>query len=518
MSMTSKQRWPRLPWISATILVVATTLGGQVQGQTGSRTGNEGDAPRRPNILWIVGENFDLDFGCYGAENVHTPNVDALAAHGIRYTNVFSTSPVCAPSRSAFLTGMYATTTDTHNMRSHREDDFRLPAGVRPLTHRLADAGYTTANITRIGDRTVGTGKLDLNFVNEGKLYETEDWSKLKPNQPFFAQVNMPEAEYDIYDRKSAEKERVPWVGEQWHPKVATPENVTPPPYYPDHRIVREEWARYLNSASGMDVRIGWILDQLKRDGTADDTVVIFFADNGRLEPRGIHWCFDSGLHVPMIIHWPKNFPAPAGYQEGVVDDSMISLIDLTATTLSIAGIEPPATMQGRVFLGNPGAPERTYAFSARDRIDETVVRRRSVRDKRYHYVRNFTPGAGFPTLNRYKEKCFLIKPLMRRLMAEGELFGPPAELMQPFPEEQLFDTLADPHEINNLAGSVDPEHRAALLRMRAALDTWMIETGDRGHIAEPEEVVAPFRQEMHEWFGTPEWVQEESSGAAPEQ
>ena len=280
----------------------------------------------RPNILWIVGENLALDLGCYGAQNVLTPNLDSLAANGVRYAHVYSTSPVCAPSRSAFMTGMYQTSTDTHNMRSHREDDFRLPAGVRPLTHRLQDSGYFTANITHVENREVGTGKLDLNFVNEGPLYQSADWSALKDNQPFFAQINTLEAEYDIYDRKSAEKARVKWVGEDWHPQVATADNVTPPPYYPDHEITRQEWARYLNSVSGMDVRIGWILEQLEKDGLADKTVVIFFGDNGRLDARGIHWCWDSGLHVPMILHWPKGYPAsqtrtwkPCGFSRAVV-------------------------------------------------------------------------------------------------------------------------------------------------------------------------------------------------------
>lgn len=463
-------------------------------------------AENRPNILWIVGENLDLDLGCYGEKNVRTPNLDGLAGGGVRYTRVFSTSPVCAPSRSALMTGMYQTSTGTHPMRSHRDDQYRLPPGVRPMTHRLQEAGYFTANIKRIGEREVGTGKLDLNFVNEGPIYQSDDWSALKTNRPFFAQVNMPEAEYDIYDRKSAEKPRVKWVGEEWHPQIATAENVTPPPYYPDHEIVRQEWARYLNSVSGMDVRIGWILEQLEKDGLADDTVVLFFADNGRLEARGIHWCWDSGLHVPMILRWPKNHPAPPQVAPGKVDGRVISLLDVTATTLSIAGIERPMGMQSRVFLGQRADRPRTYAFSARDRIDETVIRQRSVRDARYRYIRNFTPGAGFTTLNRYKEKCFLVQPLMRRLESEGKLSGPAADLMQPFPSEQLYDIQADPFEIRNLANSGEPEHRTALARLRAALDTWIVETGDQGERPEPPGVVAPFEKEMHDWFGTPEW------------
>jgi arylsulfatase A-like enzyme len=462
----------------------------------------------RPNILWIVGENLKLDLGCYGAKNVHTPNLDALAAAGVRYTRVFSTSPVCAPSRSAFMTGMYQTTTDTHHMRSHRDDGFRLPAGVRPITHWLQDAGYFTANIRTIGDSVVGTGKLDLNFTNEGPIYQGSDWVELKTKQPFFAQINTPEVEYDIYDRKSVEKPRVTWVGEDEHQQIATPDNVEPPPYYPDHPIVREEWARYLNSVSGMDRRIGWVLEQLRRDGLADDTVILFFGDNGRLEARGIHWCWDTGVHVPLIIHWPKNFPVPLGYKLGTVDDRVISLLDITATTLAIAGVPRPLGMQSRIFLGKHADPSRTYAFSARDRIDETVIRQRSVRDDRYHYIRNFTEGSGFLTLNRYKEKCFIVQPLMRRLYAAGKLSGPPAALMKPFPVEMLFDTKADPHEIHNQVESDEPEHREALARMRAALDTWIAETGDRGAWPEPSEVVAPFEQEMHDWFGTPNWYE----------
>ena len=476
----------------------------------GSTTSWADDEPKQPNILWIVGENFDLDFACYGGPNVRTPNVDGLAAAGVMYTNVFSTSPVCAPSRSALMTGYYQTTTDMHNMRSHRDDDYRLPLGVRPITHMLADANYFTANIKKIGDQVVGTGKLDLNFVNEGNVYQSDDWSQLKSRQPFFAQINTPEAEYDIYDRKSYEKDRVVWVGEEWHPKVATPENVTPPPYYPDHEITRQEWARYLNSVSGVDVRIGQILHQLEEDSLADNTIVVFFADNGRLEQRGIHWCYDSGLHVPLVIRWPKNFPAPPQIKPGTVNDDVISLLDMTATTLWMAGIDRPLGMQSRTFLGDQAPAPRTYAFGARDRIDETVHRIRTVRDKRYRYIRNFMPEVPYTAINRYKEKCFLVNPLMRRLHQQGELTGPAAAwFAERKPDEELYDIKNDPYEINNLAGSAKPEHRAALSRMRAALATWIAETGDRGEYLEPESIVNPFTREMHDWFGTPQWVNE---------
>jgi arylsulfatase A-like enzyme len=256
-----------------------------------------------------------------------------------------------------------------------------------------------------------------------------------------------------------------------------------------------------------MDRRIGAILERLRADGLEDNTVVIFFADNGRLEARGIHWCYDSGLRVPMIIRWPKNAPAPPQIRPGETIDQVISLLDLTATTLAIAGVPRPALMQSRIFLSEKADPPRTYAFSARDRIDETVQRIRSVRDSRYRFIRNFMPEQSFTSLNRYKEKCFLVIPLMRRLHAEGKLTGPPLALMASrLPDEELYDTEADPHEILNLAASDDPVHREALARLRAALDVWITETGDLGQWPEPPAVVAPFEKEMHDWFGTPAW------------
>jgi hypothetical protein len=191
----------------------------------------------------------------------------------------------------------------------------------------------------------VGTGKLDLNFVNEGtdlryrRLVAVERQATvLRPDQ-------HAQAEYDIYDRQTWKQERVKWVGEDDPrlPNIATPENVSPPPYYPDHPVVRQEWARYLNTTSLMDFHVGRILQQLEDEGTLEDTVVFFFADNGRMEPRGIHWCYDSGLHVPMIIRWPKNFPAPPQIQPGGVIEDVVSLLDITATTMAVAGLDRPA-------------------------------------------------------------------------------------------------------------------------------------------------------------------------------
>jgi arylsulfatase A-like enzyme len=376
------------------------------------------------------------------------------------------------------------------------------------VTDWLRSAGYFTANVRQIGNRTVGTGKTDLNFDIGPRLFDSDDWSALAEHQPFFVQINSPEVEYDIYDRQSAQKSRVTWVGEAEHAQIARADSVMPPPYYPDHPLVREEWARYLNSVSGMDRRIGVVLDQLEREGLADDTIVIFFADNGRLEPRGIHWCYDSGLHVPLIVRWPRSLPPPAGFQPGTANDAVVSLIDVTAATLALAGLPVPDLMQGRNFL-DARVPARTMAFSARDRIDETVQRIRTVRTARYRYIRNFMPEQSFTALNRYKEKCFLILPLMRQLQAQGSLVGAPAALMAARrPDEELYDLKVDPFEIHNLINSPVKEQQRELVELRGAVQRWMVETADQGNRPEPPEVILPFVREMDAWFGTPAWFQ----------
>ena len=194
---------------------------------------------------------------------------------------------------------------------------------------------------------------------------------------------------------------------------------------------MREEWARYLNSVSGMDMHIGRVLTQLEADGLTDDTIILFFGDNGRLEPRGIHWCYDSGLRVPMILKWPSELRRTNAIptRRGGRADRQPDRRDRHNAVLCRLGAS--AAHAGAAVLGDRTDPPRRYAFTARDRIDETVQRIRSVHDERYHYLRNYTEGPTFASLNRYKEKCFRIMPLMRELYAEGKLTGPARELME---------------------------------------------------------------------------------------
>ncbi len=441
---------------------------------------------QRPNILWLIGEDFSPHLSCYGEKHVHTPNLDALAAAGVRYENAFATAPVCSASRSAFMTGMYQTTIGAHNHRSHRSDDFRLPDGVAVLTDHLRSAGYFTANIRKfppaLGIR--GSGKTDWNFKHDPKPFDSDDWVALKSHQPFMAQVNFSETHRKFRG-----------------PRKADPAAVDIPPYYPDHPVIREDWARYLDDAMELDRKIGLVLKQLEADGLADSTVVIFIGDHGQAHVRGKQWCYDSGLRVPLIIHYPKALAAPKHYKAGSVDRRVVELIDLSATILAITGTPIPPRMQGQPFLTDlADAGDFTYAFGARDRCDETVFRIRTVRDARYRYIRNFYPERPFLQLNRYKEHSYPAIAVIRQLHAEGRLNEVQAALVADRrPAEELYDLHADPHETRNLVDS--PDHAQVLERMRGELERWIETTNDQGRVAEDPKIVEYWDEQMRKAY-----------------
>jgi arylsulfatase A-like enzyme len=382
------------------------------------------------------------------------------------------------------MTGLYQTTIGAHQHRSHRDDGYRLPEGVRVLTDLLRDAGYFTVNVRQFprGLDLRGTAKTDWNFTYVGQPFDSDRWEDLKGRQPFYAQVNFTETHRPFKA-----------------PKRADPKAVPIPPYYPDDPITRADMAAYLDSASELDRKVGRVLDQLQADGLADDTIVLFFGDNGEAHHRGKCFCYEEGLHVPLILRWPKNFPAPRHGAPGTADDRLLMAIDLAPTMLAAAGAAVPPVMQGRAFLGEiargdpprraAGAP-REYAFGARDRCDEVSMRLRTVRDRRFRYIRNFTPEVPFTTPQKYRQDQYPVWNLLLAMKAEGRVEPPiSAFCADRMPEEELYDLLADPHQVRNLAA--DPAHRGTLERLRGVLEKWIEETADQGRTPEPPEVAA---------------------------
>jgi arylsulfatase A-like enzyme len=361
---------------------------------------------------------------------------------------------------------MYQTSIGAHHHRSHREDNYTLPGAVKLVTDVFRENGYFTANIKSINATVKGTGKTDFNFKAD-EPFDGNDWNQLKANQPFYAQINITQPHRGPYWNDTLRRQ---------HPVDTS--RIRIPPYYPDHPITRLDYATYYAAVQLLDTKIGQILQQLEKDGLAGNTIVVFLGDNGRCQVRDKQWLYQGGLHIPLIIRWPGQI------QPGTVRDDLISSIDLTATSLQLAGIAPPASMQGQVFLGPGAAKERKYIFGTRDRCDETVDRIRCVRTQQYSYIRNYRPELPYTQPNAYKETSYPILPLMRKLYAEGKLTPVQQQFMAPQkPAEEFYDLTADPHEIHNLAGA--PHYQTKLNQFRKVLDGWIKDTGDVGVVPE---------------------------------
>ena len=410
------------------------------------------------------------DLGSYGNVDVSTPNLDRLAAEGVRYTHAFTTAPVCSPSRSAFQTGVYQTAIDAQNHRSHRGDRYTLPQGYKLVSEYFREAGYFTANIKQITKNLRIRGKTDFNFHSESP-FDGSDMSELTARQPFFAQINLLEPH-----RGDA------WMEARKQPGLVDPEMLSVPKVYPDHPIMRDVWANYIDSINLLDKKVGIILSLLEKKGILENTIILFFGDNGRPMLRGKGLLYDGGIRIPLIV-WRKDDP-----MAGAVSSELISAIDFAPTSLAFAGIGVPRHMHGRDFLGSSTA-SRKYIFAARDRIDEVVDRIRCVRSERFKYIRNYFPGRSYLSENAHYRRLYPEMELVKELYRRGKLTRSQEVLVRSRPEEELYDLKNDPSEIENLAG--DGDYQLLLEKYRHVLQHWIIDSDDKGAIPE-DDIVMP--------------------------
>ena len=429
-------------------------------------------APPPLNVVWIVVDDMSPHFACYGEPLVDSPNIDRLAREGTRFTQAFTTAPVCSPCRSALITGCYQTSIGAHHHRSGRGvEKIRLPAGVVPVPALFQQSGYHTALGGPLVANTPRLGKSDYNFEWATSIYHGNDWASRKPGQPFFMQVQLHGGKY---------REGARWE-ERARARLGTlvdPAAVQLPPYYPADPVLREDWARYLDTCRFTDREVGDVLERLDREGLADSTLVIFTTDHGISHARGKQFLYEEGLRVPLIIRGP-------GIPAGATRTDLAQLIDLAPTSLALAGLPVPPAMQGQNLFDPQRAP-RQQVFAARDRCDETVENLRCIRTPRYKYIRNGYPERPHLQPNGYKDGKPIVARL-RELHAAGEL--PPVVERLLFaetrPAEELYDLSADPHELNNLAG--DAEFQELRSELSARLAEWRAESGDRGREPEPD-------------------------------
>lgn len=416
--------------------------------------------------------------GAYGDPLARTPALDRLARESIRYTNAFTTAPVCAPSRAAIITGMHQNAIGTQHMRTTEDTVQDLPGPylavppfyVKAFPEYLRATGYFTSN----------RAKTDYQFGDPFTIWDDlgagAHWrNRSDPNQPFFSVFNLVVThESQIFPTSPARKGK---------PLVTDPAAIVVPPYYPDTPLVRQELARMYDNIADMDGQVAELLQQLAADGLTENTIVFYWSDHVDGVPRAKRSLYDSGLRVPLMIRWPKTLAPP--WSAGAVSDQMVSFIDLAPTVLALAGVEVPLHLQGRVLVGSKAAPAPEFVFAARDRMDIEYDMMRSARDARYLYIRNAAPGLPYAGLIPYRNQSAIMQEWLR-LQAAGQLSGPPALWMRTTrPAEELYDTTTDPHQIRDLAA--EPAHRVTLERLRQAVTDWMTRIGDQGLTNESE-------------------------------
>jgi hypothetical protein len=261
------------------------------------------------------------------------------------------------------------------------------------------------------------------------------------------------------------------------------------PPYHPDTPAVREIWAEYHDRITQIDEQLGTLLEMLADDGLADDTIVVFFGDNGHGVPGGKIWLWDQGPHVPLVIRFPAKWAQLAPSLPGSESDRLVSFVDFAPTMLSLAGVEFPGIMQGSVFLGPKADEPRRHVFAARDFHDGADFdTSRMVRDERFHYIRNFMPHIGWDAIQYSWKQAPHMLEQWRQAAEAGQLKADTRQaafFRRGKPDEELYDTASDPWQMHNLAG--DPAHQATLKRMRGECERWMLGNRDLGLLSQYE-------------------------------
>ena len=415
----------------------------------------------RPNIVWVVSEDNTYNYvGAYGDPLARTPNIDALAARGILFQNFRATFPVCAPGRSSTITGRYATSLGSANMRSTPP----LPRDVKFFPEYLRAAGYFCTN----------NAKTDYNTstpwaVAWDENSKTAHWRHRRPGQPFFAVFNFEDShESRMHTRQ---------------PLITDPAKVRVPAYLPDNATTRADLAQYYDCVSRADAAIGAVLRQLREDHLEDDTIVLYYSDNGGTTPRSKRFLYENGTHTALALYFPPRFAALAPAAAGSRSTELVNFIDLAPTVLSLAGIPLPAQFQGRAIAGAARGPAPEFTFMCRDRMDERYDLARSVTDGRFLYIRNYYPDQPWGLHTDYLWNQASMRE-WDRLRRAGELNATQRAFFEPKAPEELFDCVADPDNVHNLAG--DPSQQRQLVRMRQALRTHLLGTQDLSFMPEP--------------------------------
>lgn len=418
-----------------------------------------------PNILWITSEDNGPELGCYGDDYAVTPHLDALSARSSRYLHFWSNAPVCAPARTTIITGVYPTATGAEHMRSN----VPLSPKLKMYPQILREAGYYCTNAS----------KEDYNQIKPGQVWDDSSrkahWKDRKPGQPFFAIFNHTISHESQIRNKIDPKNQ-----------VHDPAKVRVRAYHPDTPEVRKDWAQYYDRITMMDARVGQNLKELEEAGLADETIVFYYGDHGSGMPRSKRWPYNSGLHVPLIVHIPEKFAhlRPKDYSVGGTSDRLTSFVDLAPTLLSLIGQKPPQWMQGHAFAGKYDAGPQPYIHGFRGRMDERYDLVRSVTDGRYVYIRNYMPHKIYGQYIQYMFQTPTTR-IWKQMFDDGQLNAAQSRFWQRKAPEELYDLQTDRDEVHNLAQSAD--HQRVLKKLRNAQREHALRIRDIGFLPEDQ-------------------------------
>ena len=432
----------------------------------------EAKAPRR-GVVVIIGDDLGLDLGCYGNKAVRTPNLDALAARGTRFTHAFATVASCSPSRAVMLTGLYTHTNGQYGL-AHAEHNAHTLANVKSLPKRLKDAGWRTGVIGKlhvlppavypfdenVGGRQVGQGR------DPEAMAERVGQFIAKDDKPFFVVVGFTDP------HRAGEG----FANKQWGLPDGSdrvdPAKVEVPPFLPDRPDVRGDLADYLQSVGRLDRGVGLVLDAVAKSTAADGTLVIFLSDNGMPFPGAKTTLYDAGVRLPLIVS------SPTQADRGHVSDAMVSWVDVAPTVLDWAGMRAD-DMPGRSVLQllgkEPGTRGRDVVFGSHVQHEVTMYYpMRSVRTRRHKYILNLASALGFPAA-----RDLFGSPTWQGILQRNEpmLGGRTLRAYLNRPREELYDLENDPNEFNNVAG--DAAYAPVLADLRQRLMRWQTETND---------------------------------------
>ena len=430
----------------------------------------------QPNIIWFVAEDQSPDFfPMYGDNTISLPTIESLSSNGVVFNNAYAPVPVCAPARSAIITGMYPTTLGTHNMRTHapwnpanqeqigvQSYSPLVPEGTVMFTQLLRKNGYYCSN----------NAKEDYNFEKLKSAWDESGkeahWKNRAKGQPFFSVFNF-EVCHESGIWKQGKNEL-----------LVSPDSVPVPPYFPDNEIIRHDLAVNYSNLKRMDDQIGKIIQQLKDDGLYENSIIFFYGDHGGPFPRHKRSLYETGLKVPMVVKFSKN------KKESNIDNRFLNFIDLAPSILSLAGIEPPKIMHGKALLGKYKVDkDPEYIFTTSDRFDGFYDRIRAVRSLRYKYIKNFNTEISNALPIKYRKQMPMMQK-MREMFMSGELNPVQSQWFNtPKPTEELYDLQNDPYELENLADK--SELQDTLVHFRKVLNNWIKETNDLGGISEKE-------------------------------